>query len=45
MLEAEGAPPSAVRDVVGAVQAALRGHKDGSVVEDTAVTPARWTLG
>jgi hypothetical protein len=34
MLEAKGAPPSAVRDLFGAVQAALRCQKDASVVEN-----------
>src|ERR1700730_450809 len=38
------APPKAVRDLFGAVQAALRNHKDGSVVEDTTAQPARWSL-
>jgi hypothetical protein len=38
------APPKAVRDLFGAVQAALRNHKGGSVVEDVTAHPARWSI-
>jgi hypothetical protein len=47
MLAAKGvpdAPPKAVRDLFGAVQAALRNHKGGSAAEDTTAKPARWLL-
>jgi hypothetical protein len=46
MLAAKGAEatPEALRDLFGAVQAALRNHKGGSVVEDTIARPARWAL-
>ena len=46
MLAAKGtdATPEALRDLFGAVQAALRNHKGVSVVEDTVARPARWSI-
>jgi hypothetical protein len=38
------APPKAVRDLFGAVQAALRNHKGGSVIEDTTAHPKGVTI-
>ena len=38
------APPKAVRDLFGAVQAALRNKRGETVVEDTTTKPACWSL-
>jgi hypothetical protein len=46
MLDAKGvadAAPKRIRDLGGAVQAALRDHKGGNVVEHSETTPARWS--
>jgi hypothetical protein len=47
MLAAKGgtdAPPKAVRDLFGAVPAALRNHKGSSVVTHGQAFPVRWTI-
>lgn len=47
MLAAKGAtdvPPKAVRDLTGAVQAAMRKHEGGIVKEYRDTDPARWSI-
>lgn len=48
MLAAKGvtdAPPKAVRDLGGAVQAALRKHAGHDLIENRDTDPARWSIG
>ncbi len=47
MLAAKGVTdpqPKALRDLYGAVQAAMRSHKGGNVIEDENSRPALWTI-